>query len=258
MSAAGCSQALSSRGAFARTLATRAKHLLMGIAVGLAMHGPAALAHDAIGSDARKTYLARLDALHRTTQASADAAVRAQAHYQIGRTLDEIRELLNQDILSHGKTQGLETSLLVQQLNASPTPLAISPTTRLYAANLRHYRQAIVLDVRAGFGSAARFMIFKGQFYDSFTDDPLHPPRQTREELIEMTGIGEALMREPEGTIDREELAFILAMHYLQADRAGQLPRDTARRRVAELLRELRQRHPQSLKLATLEALASP
>jgi hypothetical protein len=46
--------------------------------------------------------------------------------------LDEIRGLLNEDIISHGKTQGLETSVLVNMLNASVDKLQLSPQTRLY------------------------------------------------------------------------------------------------------------------------------
>jgi hypothetical protein len=216
----------------------------------------AAHAHDAIGSDARKAYLAKLDELHKTAQSSAAVGVRATARFQIGVTLDEISELLNQDIVSHGKTQGLETSLLVKQLDASPQKLEFSSQTRLYRANLSPFRDAIALDGGGKFANAARFMILKGQFYDSFTDDPIKPVAQTSAELMEMIGIGEALYPLREPGLDTQEIGFILAMHYLQAQHSGALPSDKARARFAELLREFRQRHAQSLKLATLEALS--
>ncbi len=216
----------------------------------------AAQAHDAISSDARKAFLARLGELHQTTQSAAAPGVRAAALFQIGITLDQIRELLNQDIVSHGKPQGLETALLINQLNASAHPLQYSTQTRLYQANLNPYRDANALDPRGAFVNAARFMILKGHFYDSFTDDPLQPLAQSRDELLAMIGIGEALYRVRAPGLDLEEIGFVLAMHYLQARRSRALPTDKATERFTELLREFRQRHPQSLKLATLETLA--
>ena len=215
-----------------------------------------ARAHDAIGTEARLSYLAKLGELHQTVQSTAAPSVRAAAHFQIGVTLDEIRELLNQDIVSHGKPQGLETALLIKQLHASPHKLLYSNQTRLYQANLSPYREAIALDARGAFVNAARFMILKGHFYDSFTDDPLQPLSQTRDELLAMIELGEALYRTPTPGLDVEEIGFVLAMHYLQARHSRALPRDKTSQRLAELLREFRLRHPQSLKLATLETLA--
>lgn len=212
-------------------------------------------AHDAIGAQARGVYLAKLQEWHRSAQSAAPASVRAAAHFQIGLTLDEIRELLNQDIASHGKPQGLETALLIEQLNALPHKLAYSARLRLFAANLAPYREALALDPLGEFADRARFMILKGHFYDSFTDDPLRPPAQTREELLAMIVLGEALHRARPSGVDPEETAFILAMHYLQARVSRALAADKAGARFGELVREFRQRHPRSLKLATLEAL---
>jgi hypothetical protein len=250
MSRAGSPPAAPQRRALARGL------VMTGLAIGLALQICAAHAHDAIGSDARKSYLARLDELHRLTLSIADVATRAKAQFQIGRTLDEIRDLLNQDLISHGKTQGLETMLLIRQLSGSATPLRVSARTGRYAANLQHYRAALALDGRGSFATTARFLIFKEQFYDSFTDDPLKPVGQTDEDLREMIALGEGLLRAQDDSTDREELAFLLALRYLQAERAGLLPRAEARHRFAALLDDFRRSHPQSLKLATLQALS--
>ncbi len=216
----------------------------------------AAQAHDAISGESRKAYLATLAAAHRSANSNAAPALRAAAWFQIGSTLDEIRELLNQDIQSHGKTQGLETSLLLAQLDAAPAKLELSPQTRLFAANLKPYRDALALDAQAAFANRARYQILKGQFYDSFSDDPLKPHAQSRDELLEMIALGETLLRAHDPALDAQEVNFILALHYLQAHASAALPAPQARARFAELLREFRRKHPQSLKLATLEALA--
>jgi hypothetical protein len=231
-------------------LAAGAACLLMGVFCG------ASFAHDAIDSVARKATLARLDAAQRTAHSTAAPAVRAAALFQLGSTLDELRELLNHDIASHGKTQGLETQLLVTELDAMPTRLVLSAKTRRYAANLKPYRDALALDPNGAFANRARMQILKGQFYDSFSDDPLQPHSQTRAELLEMIELGEQLHRLGDPHLDTEEIGFILAMHYLQALRSREPAVPRARERVAQLLREHRAAYPQSLKLATLEALA--
>ena len=221
--------------------------------------GPAG-AHDAIGADARQAYLQKLERLQRSAQSGASAAARAAAWVEAGRTLDEIRTLLNEDIASHGRTQGLETSILVGQLNATPWRLQVSPQTRLYLANQRPYRDALALDARGPHAPLARFMLLKNHFYDSFTEHPLKPIGQDKATLAEMIEHGEWL-RNPrhagaDPAIDSEEVHFILAIHYLQARDAAALPAATCTARFGELLGVFRKRWPSSLKLATLEALA--
>ncbi len=213
-------------------------------------------AHDAIGADARKAYLQKLESLARTAQSSAPAAARATALVDAGRTLDEIRTLLNEDIISHGRTQGLETSILIDQLNATPWRLQLSQQTRLVVANQRPYREALALDANGKQAPLARFMLLKNQFYDSFTDDPLKPVRQDAATLLEMIDAGERLLPARDPAVDSEEVHFIVAIHYLQAQRSGALPAARCQGRFSALLKTFRERWPSSLKLATLEALS--
>jgi hypothetical protein len=228
------------------------------LCLGLLMSVMNVEAHDAISADARKVYLSRLDELSRTAQGNAPAAVRANAWLELGKTLDEIRALLNEDIISHGKTQGLETSVLVNMLNASVHKLQLSPQTRLYLSDPRPYRESLALDPRGKQASLARFLLFKYHFYDSFVDHPLKPLNQSKEILLEMIGIGENLLSLRDPAIDSEEVHFILGIHYLQALDSGAVPKPKCQARVAELLKKFRSQWPSSLKLATLEALSSP
>lgn len=215
-----------------------------------------AQAHDAIGADARKAYLQKLDSLQQTARSAAPAATRAAALVDTGRTLDEIRSLLNEDIISHGRTQGLETSILVDQLNAGPHRLQLSPQTRLYLANERPYREALALAPRSPSAPMARYMLMKNQFYDSFVDDPLTPVVQDKATLLEMIGFGDALRSSRDPAIDAEEVHFVLALNLLRARQSGVLSATDSGRRFADLLKTFRARWPSSLKLATLDALA--
>ena len=243
-----------------RTIFSRVKQALRHGCLCLAVLGPCASvhAHDAISAEARKAYLSRLDELARTGQSTAAASIRANAWLEMGKTLDEIRGLLNEDIISHGKTQGLETSVLVNMLNASVHKLQLSPQTRLYLSDPRPYREALALDPRGRQASLARFLLFKHHFYDSFVDHPLKPLRQSKEELLEMIGFGESLLTVQDPAIDSEEVHFILGIHYLQALESGALPKRKCQTRVAEIQKKFRSQWPTSLKLSTLEALSAP
>lgn len=212
-------------------------------------------AHDAIDSVTRKSYVVKLQEWHTTLQSSAPISERAKAQYQIAITLDEIRELLNQDIVSHGAVKGLETSLLLNELARSEDKLELSPKTGLYISHLQIYRDAIKLDPKALFLNHARYMLMKSHFYDSFSDNPLTPLSQSKDELAAMIAIGEGLLKIKDPLVTMEEVRFILAIHYLQAINQKLIAKDEAEKKFKKLAQDLRKDNPQSLKLLTLEAL---
>ncbi len=238
-------------------MSQRMRALICAALVSLALSHVPAFSHDAISSEARKAYIARLDELQRGT-ASGSAAARAAAQVEAGKLLDEIRGLLNEDIISHGKIQGLETTMLVSQLNATPYKLQQSPQTRLILAELRPWREALALEPKGANAALARYRVLKNHFYDSFVDNPLKPVQQSKETLLEMIGFGEALLSTKHPEVDSEEVHFILAIHYLQAADSGAVPKAKSQQRVQELVRKFRSSWPNSLKLATLDALANP
>lgn len=212
-------------------------------------------AHDSINAEARKNYIAKLQEFQSGTGASAPVAARAKNLYQIGVTLDEIRDLFNQDIISHGIVKGLETSLLLNELARIGKKLDASPKTALYLSPLQYYRDALRLDPRAPYADHARFMLLKSHFYDSFSDNPLTPFAQSKESLREMITLGEGLMKSKHPDVNAEELRFILGIHYLQAVSQQQIDKESGLKKVRKLIQELRKDYPQSLKLLTLESL---
>jgi len=214
------------------------------------------VAHDSINSEARKNFMAKLQDLHTVLNSKEPASARAKAQYQIATTVDEIRDLFNQDMISHGIVKGLETSLLLNELSRTPDKLEASPKTGLYLSHLKSYREAIKLDPKAPFVEHARFMLLKSHFYDSFSDNPLAPFSQSKEELIEMIGIGEGLLKSKNTLVNAEEVRFILGIHYLQAINQQVLPKDDGQKKFKKMVQELQKDFPQSLKLLTLEALA--
>lgn len=234
------------------------KSLAALLSVGLCVFGlvaKTAHAHDSINAEARKSYIVKLQELQAGSVATAPAAVRAKSAYQTAVTLDEIRDLFNQDIISHGIVRGLETSLLLNELVRIGSKLDTSPKTHLYLSPLQNYRDAIRLDPRAPYIDHARYMLLKSHFYDSFSDNPLTPFSQSKETLTEMMALGERLLTSKHPLVNGEELRFILGIHYLQAIKQQQLEKESGLKKVRKLIQDLRKDYPQSLKLLTLESL---
>jgi len=210
--------------------------------------------HESITIEARKNYLAKLQESYQLQAGNPPAAVKAKALYQIGATLEEIRDLFNQDIISHGAVKGLESTLLLNELARAGFKMEMSSKIGLYVSQLHYYRDALKLDGKASHADHARYLLLKNHFYDSFTDNPLAPFSQTKEELLELMEIGERLLKAKENNINPEEVKFILAIHYLQAIQQQVIGKDDGQKKFKKLLTELRKEYPQSLKPLTLEA----
>jgi hypothetical protein len=213
------------------------------------------LAHESITTDARKNYLSKLQETYQVQTASQSAAIKAKALYQIGTTLEEIRDLFNQDIISHGAVKGLESTVLLNELARAGFKMEMSPKIGLYLSQLHYFRDALRLDGKAAYADHARFLLLKCHFYDSFTDNPLAPISQSRDELSELLEIGERLLKVKESNINAEEVKFILAIHYLQAMQQQLISKEEGQKKYKKLLADLRKDYPQSLKPLTLEAL---
>lgn len=224
--------------------------VIAGLAVNVA-------AHDLITAESAQAYLAAVSTAQKIVASDAPPAERARAQLDLGKTLDEIRELLNRDLAAHGRVQGLPSSFLMSELKARGAELAYSRESKRFLANLQYYREALKLGPSGPVAAEASFRLLQGYFYDSFAGDPLHPAAQTRAQLAEQIKLGEALlkMQGPDG--EREETAFILAIHYMQAVRSGGNPAEQTAfaNKARALAGEFARSYPQSLRVATLSNL---
>jgi hypothetical protein len=216
-----------------------------------------AAAHDLITAESAQTYLAVVAESQKTIASQAPAAKRARAHLDLGKTLDEIRELLNRDLAAHGRVQGLPSNFLMSELKARDAELAFAPETNRFLANVQHYREALKLEPSGPVAADAAFRLLQGTFYDSFTGDPLQPGAQTRAQRAEQIALGEKLLKMVPQHGEREETSFILAIHYLQAARsAGDAQEQAAFANKARALAgEFLRSYPESMRAATLSHL---
>lgn len=216
-----------------------------------------ALAHDLITAESAQAWLAAVAESQKTIASAEPAAKRARANLELGKTLDEIRELLNLDLAAHGRVQGLPSSFLMSELKVRGAELAFAPQTNRFLANLRYYRAALKLEPSGPIAAEAGFRLLQGYFYDSFTSDPLLPGAQTRAQLAEQITLGEGLLKVQSQPGEREETSFILAIHYMQAARAGGDAQERAAfaNKARALAAEFLGSYPESMRAATLAHL---
>ena len=217
--------------------------------------GGSAWAHDSITTETRQRFMQTLLQTQTVTTSSASSVDKAKAHFQIATTLDSIRDLFNEDIQSHGAVNGLESTALLGELNRAGFALVKSEKIGLYLSPLQHYRLALAMDPKSVHATEAKYRLFKNQFYDSFTDNPLKPLSQSRDELATLLQIGETLLQSKAALVNQEEVKFIQAIHTLQAIDQQLLSAADGRKKFKQLMTDLRNAYPQSLKALTLEAL---
>ena len=214
-------------------------------------------AHDSITTETRQRFMLTLQQTQQMLVSSTSAVEKGKAHFMMATTLDEIRDLFNEDIQSHGAVNGLESNVLLAELARGGFMLYKSKQIGLYLSPLEHYRSALSLHPKAGYATLAAYRLFKNQFYDSFTDNPLKPLSQTREELTKLLQIGETLLKSKDPIVNQEEVKFIQAIHTLQAIDQQLLSPADGQKKFKQLLTQLRSQYPQSLKPLTLEALGN-
>lgn len=214
-----------------------------------------AIAHDLVTADAVERYLARTDADLAVIRSKSAPGKRAEALYELALRLDEIRDLLNRDIGTHGKVQGLPSNLLVGQLQVRGIAFGVSPETGRFPAAVPHYREALKLDPDLRQGDAS-YRLLQGVFYDAFDTDPLKP-RLTWAQLLEQIRVGEQLGRRQPPHAELEEIRFIVAAHYVQA---ALVAPDTVKARLfgeraTAMVADFGVRYPDSLRRAALDAM---
>lgn len=214
-------------------------------------------AHDLVTAESAQTYLATVGELQKVIASKEPPSTRAQAHFDLGKLLDEIRDLLNRDLEAHGRIQGLPSNVLMSELRSRGTGLAYSADTNRFIANLAYYREAFRLAPSGEVAAAASFRLLQGYFYDSFATDPLQPASQTQAQLAEQIRLGEDLLKKYPQHAEREEASFIVLVHYVQAARTAE--RGRARAAFAQKARamagEFAKTYPDSLRAAALPHL---
>ena len=215
-----------------------------------------AMAHDLITAESTQTYLATVAESQKTIASKAPAAKRALAYLDLGKTLDEIRELLNRDLAAHGKVQGLPSHYLVAELQRLGAPLAWAEQRRRFGANTHYFERALELSPHGPRAADAGLRLLQGRFYDSFDSDPLTAD-EPWPQLAGQIALAEDLMARDFPGDAREELEFIGAILHARANLGAPdaASRRSHGRRARQAIAAFEARYPDSLRSAVMPIL---
>ncbi len=224
--------------------------------LGMGLFGMCIYPHDLITAEYAERYMAAIAQYSLTMRSTDPADKRAEAAFQLGRTMDEIREFLNRDMASHGQVQGLASNRLVAELKTRGTPLAQDASGR-FLANTHCYLDALKLAPNGPREGDALFKLLQGHFYDSFEEDPLASKNQSWTQLAQQIELGERFIRRFPRHREMEEAQFILLIRYVQAARSA--PSGTVSRGFSEKARaaitDFEKRYPESMRAAALPTI---
>ena len=214
------------------------------------------IAPDLITADAAQAWLAELAEQHSLQQSSADAMRKGEAVYRIGVVLETIRELLNQDLLSHGEVSGLSSKYLIAALESRGFGLDYSEPRRQFLSRAQFFREALQWSPSAPFAADAGYRLLDGLYQDRIGHDPLGAAIASNLNT-EMIALAQKLSVAYPAHPRREEIEFIAAILYTRAARdcgrdaaaAGFV--DKARRSIADFER----RYASSLRAAAMPVL---
>lgn len=212
-------------------------------------------AHEAIDRDRRIGFERQIADLAKDIAAAKTKGEKADKTLALANLLEQLRSLFNQDIQSHGRLQGLETQLTLQLCQSRGWFMQAARTTGRYKPELSLYELAFTLAPGTAIAGRATYAYLLAHFYESLDGDPLAPPGQSAETTRYLIKLGDAVREDDLAAPEREELAFIRAMHLMQAFRQGLLDRPGAQSRVDSLLSRLRQLAPEGLKTITIQTL---
>lgn len=245
------------RSASGGALLTGHSSSLSALLVMLLCCAPLAWGHHLITAEAAERYLAQVQHHLDALRSQQSVMQRAAAATQLGRTLDEIHDLLNRDLAAHGRIQGLPTEYLIRDLKAKGLPLEVSPALGHVPANLSWYREALRLSPDGPHAGEASFGWLKGDFYDSFDTDPLHPRQQSWADLHEQIALGERTIKLQPAYPEIEEARFIVAVLYTRAARVAPDRHERAKyaAQARASIAEFQSRYAESLRTAALPML---
>jgi hypothetical protein len=223
-----------------------------GIALAMLVCSLGAHAHDPISAEAAEGYLQKEREL-RKEMIFAPTARRAEAHYQLGVMLDEVRDVLNAELATHGKVQGLPAKFLLQELQSRGITLPRDKAGLQYRGAGDHFARALELAPRAPFAADAGLRLLQARFHDSYEQDPLDWNIDERA-LAAQIQLAEDLLARFPGHAAREEIEFIAAILYT---RAARLPKGAERYapRARAATEAFAARYPASLRAAAMPVL---
>jgi hypothetical protein len=187
---------------------------VLALALVLPLAGPVR-AHVALDPGRAQEILADVATHHGAAQ-SGSGAEATDALFTLGRSVQELVELMNQDLQAHGEIN-LFAQALVRRLEAYSVRVTLSPRTRTYAYDLAAFEQYLRRAPAGRHAADARFRLIAHAFYGSIGPDPSRLAGSDAAGLLRAIATEERFLREHPAHEKAREVRFFLAVDYYRA-----------------------------------------
>jgi hypothetical protein len=179
-----------------------------------------------------------------------------EALYRLGEKVEQLVEVMNQDISSHGSSDGL-TQLLVQRLETYQIKVSWSERDRRFDYDLAAFREYLNRVPKGKRAAAAQFRLIARTFYWTLDPDPSRLANTDVPGVLKAIAEEERFLKDYQGDIKTREVRFFLAVDYYRLYKNVQGPDRSVRyeRLARHALEEVKTGYPGSMEGRAAEAL---
>ncbi len=180
----------------------------------------------------------------------------AEALYRVGEKAQELVDLLNQDVSSHGKAD-LLAQLVVKRLETYQVKVTFSEREARFAYDLTAFREYLERAPKGKRAAEARFRLITRAFYDTVDADPSTLVNTDVSGLAVAVAQEERFLRDYPRDARTREVRFFLGVDYYRLSKnVGAPDRATQYRRLSrQVLEAVLSEYPGTVEARAAEAL---
>jgi len=180
----------------------------------------------------------------------------SEALYRLGEKVEQLVELMNQDISSHGSSDPL-AQLVLKRLETYQIKVAFSERNNRFDYDLAAFREYIMRAPKGRRAAAAQFRLIARTFYQTLPPDPSQLANADVPVVLKAVSEEERFLKEHEGDEKTKEVRFFLAVDYYRLYKNAHGPDQMVRyeRLARRTLEEVKGRYPGSMEGRAAEAL---
>lgn len=213
-------------------------------------------AHVIIDPEAIQGILAEIDKDYRESKEGMTSEAKAEALYRLGERSQSIADLLNQDLLAHGRSD-LLAQFLIKRLETYEIKITFSEQEQRYVYDLAAFREYLNQAPSGKRAAEARFQVIARTFYETLGTDPSKIVKTDVAGLMKAVAEKERFLREYPQYEKIKEVLFFLAVDYYRLLKNVQDPEKVKeyRRLSKEALERLVTGYPGTIEARAAETL---
>jgi len=179
-----------------------------------------------------------------------------EALYRLGEKVEQLVELMNLDISSHGSSD-LFAQLVVKRLETYQIKVLFSERNNRFDYDLAAFREYLIRAPKGRRAAAARFRLIARTFYQSLGPDPSQLANTDVSQVLSAVAEEERFLKEYAGNEKTKEVRFFLAVDYYRLYKNSERPDQVTRyeRLSRRALGEVKARYPGTMEGRAAEAL---